>query len=42
MNFLETLKENNLSFKPNLSSSAAKTNKKDFNKFVKRLKRDLK
>lgn len=29
MNFLETLKENNISFKPNLSSFAAKTNKKE-------------
>ena len=29
VNFLETLKENNLSFKPNLSSFAAKTNKKE-------------
>lgn len=29
MNFLETLKEKHLSFKPNLSSFAAKTNKKE-------------
>ena len=29
MNFLETLKENNLSFKPNLTSFAAKTKKKE-------------